>query len=72
MLLDSFRAEVCNPSSSTHPASSSSSGAGAKASLAGYEHVEYSTKSLILLMRYRAPHMKVCNKLNAFDVVSQF
>ena len=60
VLLDSFRPEVCNPSvTNTASSTSSSSSAGAKAALAGYEHVEFSTKSLILLMRYRAPHMKV-------------
>ena len=58
VLLDSFRADVCTPSAA--PAATSSSGTGvAKASLVGYEHVEFSTKSLLVLMRYRAPHMKV-------------
>ena len=57
VLLDSFRVDVCSPS--VAPAATSSSGAGAKVSLVGYEHVEFSTKSLLVLMRYRAPHMKV-------------
>ncbi len=67
VLLDSFRTDVCSPHApAVASTAASSNGTGinvTKASLVGYEHVEFSTKSLLVLMRYRAAHMKVIASL---------
>lgn len=64
VLLESFRPDVKGINDGPASAASSSSNkrasaVAAAAPLAGFEHMECSTKSLLLLMKYRGPHMKV-------------